>query len=374
MKEKIIFDYESAKKRFRAHFEEFKRKFSDVAIESIPIDENDNLFIDIIRIFKDKPKTLIFTIGEHGVEGIFGSFIMEVFIQEILPMLNLEDTSIILVHPINPFGMKYLERTNKNNVDLNRNFLNSWDNIFKNTAYLSLRDVFEKSGSVENLVVERIKYYKDVLKILIQGKTKLVKNTLLIGQYESPNGLYYGGKDYEKETLLMIKLFENAFKISKQVVHIDIHTGYGPKDTMSVVNSHLFVEDSKTFEKEINYSPVVKSENSEFYSMSGDMIDYLYTLRNEKFRDTKLYSASFEFGILGDSILNEIEALFRAIINNRLRFYGSKNDKIKQYVKKLYLEAFCPTSEESVKKMYSQFKRAILGILKKEGLISNKNL
>ncbi|BAL81585.1 M14 family metallopeptidase [Caldisericum exile] len=369
MKEKVLIDYESAQKRFREHVETMKQKFSDVFFESIVIDTEDNLYIDVVKISKDKPNTLVFTIGEHGVEGIFGSYIMEVFIEEILPILNLKDTSVILVHPINPYGMKYLERTNKNNVDLNRNFLNSWDNIFRNDAYLALKDFFERSEGVQSLSIERIRYYKDVLKILLKGLAKQVKNALLVGQYESPKGLYYGGRGYEKETIFMMRLFEEALKSSKHVVHIDIHTGYGPKDTMSVVNSNLFEEDSKTFEREIDYSPVVKSENNEFYAMSGDMINYLYTLKNEKYKETKLYSASFEFGILGNSTLNEAEALFRAVVNNRLRFYGSKNEKIRKSVKKLYLEAFCPTSEISVQKMQTQFKKAIFGIFKREGLI-----
>ncbi|MGC9125741.1 MAG: M14 family metallopeptidase, partial [Caldisericaceae bacterium] len=322
-----------------------------------------------MKISPNKNHTLIFTIGEHGVEGIFGSFIMEVFIEEILPMLNLGDTTVILVHPINPYGMKYLERTNKNNVDLNRNFLNSWENVFKNDSYLALRDFFERKGAVQPILIERIGYLKDVLKILAKGKAKLVKNALLIGQYESQNGLYYGGRCYEKETEVMMKLFEEALRSSQDVVHIDIHTGYGPKDTMSVVNSYLFEEESKQFETKIDYRPVVKSENSEFYAMSGDMIDYFYTLRNEKFKDKKLYSASFEFGVLGDSMQAEIESLFRAIVNNKLRFFSSKSKKTKEEVKRLYLEAFCPVSEESVKKMYTEFKKAVTGILKNEGLI-----
>lgn len=364
MKEKILTDFEEAQKRFRSHYNELKEKYAQVLLETFPIDTEENLFIDVIKIAPNKKHSLIFTIGEHGVEGIFGSFIMEVFLEEIFPLVDLEDTTVILVHPINPYGMKYLERTNKNNVDLNRNFLLSWDNIIRNKAYLSLKDFFERKGVVESIAIERINYLKDVFKILLKGNSKTVKNALLLGQYDSPQGLYYGGKGYEKETEFIIKLFEEALKTSKHLVHIDIHTGYGPRDTMSVVNSYLFEEDSKTFEKKINYSPVVKTENSEFYAMSGDMIDFLYTLRNERFKNVNLYSASFEFGILGDSVASEIESLFRAILNNKLRFYGSTNASIKRKVKELYLEAFCPTGEESVVKMYEQFKKAIIGILK----------
>ncbi|MGC8722193.1 MAG: M14 family metallopeptidase, partial [Caldisericaceae bacterium] len=233
MKEKILLDFEKAQEKFRGHFDKLKNQLGDVSLESIIIDKPEDLYIDIMKISPNKNHTLIFTIGEHGVEGIFGSFIMEVFIEEILPMINLDDTTVILVHPINPYGMKYLERTNKNNVDLNRNFLNSWENVFKNDSYLALREFFERKGAVQAILTERIGYLKDVLKILLEGKTKLVKNALLIGQYESQNGLYYGGRCYEKETEVMMKLFEEALRSSQDVVHIDIHTGYGPKDTMS---------------------------------------------------------------------------------------------------------------------------------------------
>jgi hypothetical protein len=104
--DKKILNYEDAQKRFRNHFDEFKKQFSDVSFEPFAVDEKENLYIDVLKISEGKDRTLIFTIGEHGVEGIFGSFIMEVFINEILPSINLKDTTVILVHPINPFGMK----------------------------------------------------------------------------------------------------------------------------------------------------------------------------------------------------------------------------------------------------------------------------
>jgi hypothetical protein len=63
------------------------------------------------------------TIGEHGIEAYLGSAVMQVLIDEFLHRLPREETGLLLVHVINPWGMKYRRRVNSQNVDLNRNFV-----------------------------------------------------------------------------------------------------------------------------------------------------------------------------------------------------------------------------------------------------------
>lgn len=65
---------------------------------------------------------IFFYPGTHGVEAFTGSAIQIEFLREYAVKGGSEkDPTMIFVHPMNPFGMKHLRRTNENNVDLNRN-------------------------------------------------------------------------------------------------------------------------------------------------------------------------------------------------------------------------------------------------------------
>ena len=71
----------------------------------------------------ENEKLLVFTTGEHGIEGYLGSAMMQRFIDCYLPRIDPQTTGLLLVHAIDPWGMKYKRRTNAGNVDLNRNFV-----------------------------------------------------------------------------------------------------------------------------------------------------------------------------------------------------------------------------------------------------------
>lgn len=87
---------------------------------------------------------LIHSSGVHGVEGYLGSAVQIRFLHELvnrnedhLVVTNKSLATkykmrrILLIHSVNPFGMRHHRRTNKNNVDLNRNALSEeeWEMI-----------------------------------------------------------------------------------------------------------------------------------------------------------------------------------------------------------------------------------------------------
>ena len=92
---------------------------------------------------------IIHSSGTHGIEGYLGSavqlrFLHELFMQNEKQLndnnnqhstssLSLATRRILLIHAINPYGMRHHRRTNENNVDLNRNALTDtmWTEIRK---------------------------------------------------------------------------------------------------------------------------------------------------------------------------------------------------------------------------------------------------
>ena len=125
-------------------------KFLNIEINNIkiPCKKNDNLFIDYCYVpSQNKFKNIIIlSSGIHGIEGFVGNAIQNMFIVDILEKyIDFEQTGVLILHSINPYGHKYNRRVTENNVDLNRNF-DTNENIFNlndsnyNKAYPKIND------------------------------------------------------------------------------------------------------------------------------------------------------------------------------------------------------------------------------------------
>ena len=63
--------------------------------------------------------------GTHGAEGLCGSGCQVGFLRERLHAALPEGVALVLVHANNPFGFAHLRRVNEDNIDLNRNFIDT---------------------------------------------------------------------------------------------------------------------------------------------------------------------------------------------------------------------------------------------------------
>ncbi|MGW8249614.1 MAG: DUF2817 domain-containing protein, partial [Anaerolineales bacterium] len=139
-----------------------------------------------------------------------------------------------------------------------------------------------------------------------------------VGQYHDPRGIYYGGTQLQEETRLLMKLYRRQLQPYRQILHLDIHTGYGPRYQMGLVNSALEPRDSEGLATEFHYPLVWKANTSEFYDIQGDMIDFIYQLVDNEFPDKGLYGTAFEFGTFGSSVLAAVRDLRATILENQL--------------------------------------------------------
>jgi len=315
-------------------------------------------------------KGFILTIGEHGIEGYVGSAMQQYFIEKYLSGLNPKKTGVLLVHAINPWGMKYHRRVNAKNVDLNRTFL--WDQSFDpsfNPGYDDLDVLINSSKPINNLVLGNLEFYTNLAWKVIRMGWPALKHTLLIGHYRQPQGIFYGGEGYQEETHTLIDLYHQAFSSYDQILHLDMHTGYGPRYQMSLVNSALETKSSQEFIKEFDYPLVVAANPDEFYAIQGDMIDYVYALRQHEFPQKRLYAASFEFGTLGDSFYGQVGCPRIMIFENRLYWHGTTNNQLASQIKQDFEKLFNPIEDDWRTKAVTDANRAFSGILKAEGYI-----
>ena len=66
---------------------------------------------------------LVTVSGTHGVEGFFGSAVQVEWLRRIKGAALPGDIAALHIHAINPYGFSWLRRTNEDNVDINRNWM-----------------------------------------------------------------------------------------------------------------------------------------------------------------------------------------------------------------------------------------------------------
>ncbi len=82
---------------------------------------------------------------------------------------------------------------------------------------------------------------------------------------------------HEEGAKVLMGLYRQALVEYDSVIQIDIHTGYGPRDQMSVIIPPVDPISSKDAAEKFNYPLVQKINPEEFYAIHGDMGEYYYT-------------------------------------------------------------------------------------------------
>jgi hypothetical protein len=361
--------YEASRARFHQNLPAIQTWWPAAALSTHRLPGDEDLTIDWIQsnALDKNEKVLILTTAEHGIEGYVGSAMLQRFIDKFLPRLDPRTTGLLLVHAINPWGMKHHRRVNAGNIDLNRTFLyqQSFDPAF-NLEYDILNTYINPVKPIKNLTLSNLNFYINLVRRAILKGLPWLKHHLLLGQYRYPRSLYYGGKGYPEETRTLIGLYRQAFQAYDQILHLDMHTGYGPRYQMSLVNSVLETTTSQEFEKKFAYPLVVAANREEFYALRGDMIDFVYAMREHEFPHKKLYATSFEFGTLGDDLRGQIGSPRAMVFENRLYWQGATNEKLAAQVKRDFEELFNPAANDWRLKAVADADRAFAGILKAE--------
>ncbi len=372
--------YEESATRFKGQLARVRERWPAARLGSHCLNSDGALAIDWIEAeaLERKDKLVILTAGEHGVEAYVGTAMLQLFLREYLARLDTRDTGLLVVHTINPWGMKHRRRTNGHNVDLNRNFIweasagaapeRAFDQSF-NPDYARLEPLLNPRGSPAGLGGSNLVFLFRLFQCMARLGTHRFRKAVLLGQYSFPQGVYYGGESLQEETRVLMDLYRRSMAGYGQIVHLDMHTGYGPRYQMSLVSSALEPRQSRALEREYSYPLVVKANPSEFYSIQGDMIDYVYTLAGNEFPRKRLYAASFEFGTLGESVSAALRSLRPLIRENQMYWFGVKDVQARQRIEREFQELFVPREERWRAKAMADARQAFQGILCAEGLV-----
>ena len=191
------------------------------------------LFIDVAFFgAKENTRTLLIISGTHGVEGFAGSGIQTGILSEGIAENLPPDTSLVMIHGLNPYGMAHLRRFTEGNVDLNRNFVDHSSRHPQNPEYEAIADIvapesisfWSEVGSWSRLLWYRMN----------QGE-RAVQAAVSRGQYSRPKGLFYGGASDTWSKNMLLSVVSDYLKPAKQVIAIDIHTGLGSYGSGAII-------------------------------------------------------------------------------------------------------------------------------------------
>ena len=363
--------YETSRARFLRDVELLRPIWPSSRLETYPLKNFPDLSIDWLWAEPRRKENLILiSTAEHGIEGYVGSAMLKLFMDEFAPRLNPENTGLLLIHTINPWGMKHHKRVNPNHVDLNRNFV--FNGVFSpeiNPAYDLLKDFLSPNRPVRTLGVEALSFYVNVIRYMVSPGRAKVQEASLLGQHRHSQGIYYGGTEGQEESIVLMELYRKALAEYQNFIQVDHHTGYGPRYQMTIIVPPLDPTPSSEVRRKFQYPLVQKIDANEFYAINGDMGEYVYRLRDAGFSEKNVFACGFEFGTYGDALPALLRSLHVTILENQLRHHGTNSPQAKAQICAAYEELFLPSENRWREKAISDCRQAYEGIFNAYGLI-----
>ena len=224
---------------FSASYFEARDRFREAVgdrLVSLPITARgpgaEPLCIDLAVYGPERPRrAVLHSSGLHGIEGFAGSAIQLDLLKRGVPELD-EDTALILVHVLNPYGMAWLRRVNEENVDLNRNFLPPGEAFEGAPDEYGHFDAFLNPPTPPSLDA----FWLTGIALILKHGFPALKQTIVGGQYAFPRGLFFGGARLQEGPASYTDWLAETLREAEHVVGIDVHTGLGKSgvDTLLV--------------------------------------------------------------------------------------------------------------------------------------------
>ncbi|MGR9085720.1 MAG: DUF2817 domain-containing protein [Gammaproteobacteria bacterium] len=191
------------------------------------------LFTDTVWIGDEKArKVVVVAAGTHGVEGFAGSAVQIDLLHFFTSgkMALPAGTALLLIHALTPWGYAWLRRCDEDGVDLNRNMVDFSRHLPENRGYDRLRYALflADAGQRNQIFAEFEREY---------GRTALEK-AISGGQYNDPDGPFYGGRKPAHGRLITEDLIETYSLAERDLAVIDVHTGLGPYGYGEIICDH----------------------------------------------------------------------------------------------------------------------------------------
>ncbi|MBH1964367.1 MAG: M14 family metallopeptidase [Comamonadaceae bacterium] len=203
--------------------------------------EGEQLALDVALDGDPQSKRLlIVSSGLHGVDGFGGSGV-QVFAlhdSEWRDKARAAGMAVLYLHALNPYGFSHLRYVTQENVVLNRNFVDFTkprpvNLLYRRAHSLLLPEVWPPDTA-----------NREALQALAGSSSDDAwLAALCAGQYEFPDGMFYGGHAPTWSHLTLHQLLARYVGHAEQIAWIDLHTGEGA--TAEAERVYVGCEDAK---------------------------------------------------------------------------------------------------------------------------------
>ena len=340
--------YTQARKRFKDRAAKVGATITSYRINS---SYGDDYTIDVVILGKDNAPTLVISSGVHGVEGFFGSAVQLALFERIHEGILSSGIRFVFIHAVNPFGFSHLRRVNEDNIDLNRNFLKQ-EETYKGApeGYHKLNRLLNPKSPPSylepfNLIAAYHILKKgwqsrkpsesiNIKKIWGKGK-KFIKQAVAAGQYEYPDGLFYGGKGPSQSMKIVQEHCEKWIGSSQSIVHVDFHTGLGQFGNYKLLVNEKANSPHFTWYYD-NFGP-------EFVeSMARSTIAYQGKGLFGTWMQNHFKSKAYRFFVAEFGTYKDIKILKTLRKENRAHHYSAMDSSDYKLSRKKLKEVFCP--------------------------------
>ena len=298
--------------------------------------ENETLATAVSWIGRaDASRVLVLQSATHGIEGFAGSAIQLDFLKHQLHKLTDTDVSVLLIHAINPYGFAWLRRVNEDGVDLNRNFIDFTQALPKNTIYAELANKLLPAHEQD---LESS--WADLLTWRDNNGQGLFEEGITRGQYDYPDGLFYGGQAASQSRKNLEKIISDFDLAGRDYVAvIDIHTGLGPFSYGELICDHAPNSSAVAWARNVYGQSVTEPALGTSSSAPKDgLLDYCW---HQALND-RICFVTLEFGTYS------IEKMFAALRADHLlhRQTFDWNDSHVQAIKQTLKQFFYPATAD----------------------------
>jgi predicted deacylase len=276
---------------------------------------------------RDAARVLVLTSATHGIEGYAGSAMQ-------LDVLNLlscgalalpENTALLIIHALNPWGYAWQRRCDAQGIDLNRNFIDFSRPLPENPGYNALRWALFCDDAAQRHAAfgEWQRHYgRESLEIALSG-----------GQYSDPHGPFYGGWAPAHGRHVLEGIMQAYELAMRRLAVVDLHTGLGPYGYGEIICDHVPDSDgAKTAHRWYGDAVTLPALGTSSSVPKLGLIDYAW----HAIMDVHSCFITLEFGTFNT------EKLFETILLDHLLWAETSNEAQKAQHRQTMRRHFCP--------------------------------
>jgi hypothetical protein len=182
---------------------------------------------------RDAKTAILLASGTHGIEGYAGAG-LQVGLLSTGALRDLpNDTAVLIVHMVNPWGCAWDRREDQNNVDIFRNLVYAEPPFRSNPEYDAIDGFLnptEWTGPVKEKADAELAAFIDT-----HGQDRFIE-IMRWGQHNHPRGMTYHGTEPTWSRLTVEDIVRRNLQAAGRVAAVDLHTGLGGWGQVVVVS------------------------------------------------------------------------------------------------------------------------------------------